>query len=575
MLCLKCGREIENTAKFCPYCGAVTAVSGSFGPEDVPVASLEPDAPAYTAAVEAFGVETGAPPAPSGAKKRWSFGPIIGGAVAAVAVVALLAVALISLFESPKGQVAQAFAKTAAAYADAGEQLGLPDLSELIQSRCFSQHMSLRLNSVNEEMMGESGLSSMEGLGIRMGVDCDQKGRKLDYELAAFLGDRDIMSFQLLADDETMAFAIPQFMGESAYGFNTEMLGADLKRMGADGGEIDLETLSFNLFDLMESDAFSNQMAEEQAQALEEARQKLFDAAEVAKLGSRSIKVNGSDVNAVLYHMTISQWAMEDYVDALGEAMTLVDSQELMRQIFQSMGLDESFVDEMLSGMGTQDVYGEFIGAMKEALDILGDLELDIYVSDGYLCAVEYAREISGSSLKLGLYLGGGEYYADDLSLEITVDGETFVIESSGDHSGRSGVFTDETVFRMRSGWSSAALVTSKMSYDLKSGDGNLWWSIGMSGVSLDMTGRLTAGKDSVELRLDDMSMSMMGNDLISFGMDYYLGPCTDMTVSMPAIELLSNMSEEELLAWAEGIEANVEAWSNEWEAVFQASLSV
>lgn len=569
MLCLKCGKEIEDSAKFCPHCGAVTAVGGAFGPGDDPVIPPAPEEPVYTAAGTP-GFTAGAAPVPGDGKKRRRFVPVIGGAVAAVAVVALLVVALGGLFASPKGQVEKAFAKTAAAYADAGEQLGLPDLSELIQSQCFNEDMSLRLNSVNGALLGGSGLSSLEGLGMRMGANCDKEGRKLDCELAVFWEDRDVLSFRVLADDETLGFASPQLMGDDAYGFNTETLGEDLKRMGADG---DLETLGFNLFDLMDMVSLSDQQAEEQAQAAAEAARQLLDAAVVEKVGKRDIRVNGSDVSAVLYHMTVSQEAMEDYIDAFVDAMKLADSGELMRRVLQEIGLKGDVVDELMSEMADEDVYGEFIDAMKQALDALGDVTLDIYVSDGYVCAVEYEGQSGGSELKLGLYLGGGEHFADDLSLEITMDDETFIIESSGDHSGRSGVFTDETVFRMRSGLSSPALVTSKMSYAPKAMGDNLQWSISMSGISLDMTGQLIVEKRSVELRLDDMALSAMGSRLASFGLDCYLGPCADM-LSMPAVRMLADMSEDELLAWAEDIEANAEAWSNEWAAMLQDSLS-
>lgn len=571
MLCLKCGKEIENSAKFCPHCGAVTAAGGSFGPGDAPVIPPAPEEPVYTAAGTP-GFTAGAAPVPGDGKKRRSFAPVIGGAVAAVVVVALLVAALSGLFASPKGQVEKAFAKTAAAYADAGKQLGLPDLSGLVRSGRFSERVSLRVNSVNGALMGGSGLSSLEGLGMRMSADCDREGRRLDCELAVFWEDEDVLSFQVLADDETLGFASPQFIGDGAYGFNTETLGADLERMGADGGEINLETLGFNLFDLMDTVSLSDQQAEDQAKAAAEAGRKLLDAAVVEKAGKRDIRVNGSDMSAVLYHMTVPQEAMGDYIDAYGDAMKQADGRELMRRVLQEIGLEDDIVDGLMSEMADEDVYGELIDDMKQALGVLGDVELDIYVSGGYVCAVEYEGQSGDSAVRLGLYLGGGEHFADDLSLEITLDDETFIIESSGDHSGRGGVFTDETVFRLRSGLSSPALVTSKMSYDPK--DGSLQWSVSMSGVSLDMTGQLAIGKDSVELRLDDMAVSAMGSRLASFGLNCYLGPCGDMTVSMPAVRMLADMSEDELLAWAEDIEANAGAWAYVWEAALQNSLA-
>ena len=92
MTCRYCGNELRDDAKFCPHCGAVSGTA--------------PMAPVYDS-----------PKAPSGGKGKK--GLLIGGAVAAVAVIALLTVVVSGMLSNAKGQVEKALSKTAAAYAAA------------------------------------------------------------------------------------------------------------------------------------------------------------------------------------------------------------------------------------------------------------------------------------------------------------------------------------------------------------------------------------------------------------------------------------------------------------------------
>ncbi len=68
-------------------------------------------------------------------------------------------------------------------------------------------------------------------LGVRFSSDLDRKDRKMGFALGAFWGDEDIVSLEVLADDNKMYFSSPQFTGGTAYGVNTETLGADMKAL--------------------------------------------------------------------------------------------------------------------------------------------------------------------------------------------------------------------------------------------------------------------------------------------------------------------------------------------------------
>lgn len=559
MRCVQCGKEIGEGAKFCPYCGAVTAAPAP-GPGEAPAApDGGPEASGYR-----YGMAQGSPdpwdaPAPE-KKKGGKKGLIIGGAVAAVAVIAAAAVALSGLFASPKGQVEKAAAKTLSAYADAGKGMGLPSLAELSRSGSVSQSFRMELNSVSSELTGGYDLSALGGLGVSVSGDCDREGRRLGGELAAFWGENEIASVQMAADDNIVSFASPQFTKGEAYGVDTETLGADLARLGVEDERIPVEDIGFNLFDLME-EQISGGQDEDAKQAAGEAGKRLAQAVEVEKNGRKEITVNGKSVNAAAYRVTVPQQAMEDYLDALEAAMALTGSQESVRQLLRGFGLGEDVIDEITADAAVGDPYGQLFDTLHEMLQAMGDLELDVYLDGGYVCAVEYAKEKDGRTLEFGLYLGGGERYVDDLSLRLAIDGEELLVESSGDHGGADGVFTDHTVFRTLPGGDSLR-VTSDFRYEPKALSGNYGWKLDVNNAaSVEMSGQLTAGKDSINLRLDDVGLRAAGMEICSLAVDYSAGPCREVAVSLPAPALLGGMDEGDLLELYYTVEENAQEW--------------
>lgn len=591
MFCVQCGKEISSAAKFCPHCGAVIAASApnpglisnpgaASSPASAPNAGFAsgtapgPDNAAgtgpYTYAYGSsasssagMGSAPASPPAPPEDKeKRGKKGFIIGGAVAAVAVVAAAVFLLVSgVFSSPKGQVEKAIAKSLSAYASAGEKMDLPDMAELTQDRSVSQSFSMELNSINSGLVGYD-LSSLQGLGLRLSGGYDQKGRRADSELAAFWGDNEIASLVMAADDNVLSFASPQFTGGETYGLDTETLGADLVRLGVEDEYIDVSQIGFNLFELAEQTAPSQQ-SEEMERTLKEAAERLSAAVEVEKAGKKTIDVNGASVNAAAYLVTIPEQAMEEYADALSDAMALVDSQEQSRKLLRAIGLDEDTIDSMLPDMTGVDVYGEVFAAWKEMLRAMGDLELDVYLDGGYVCAVEYSKEQNGSRLELGLYLGGGDSYVDDFSLRIAVDNEELLVESTGSHSGKGGVFTDETTFRMRSGGSTLFRISSDLSYRPDGGEDNFEWRLNMNNAaSLKMAGRLSTGKRSVVFQLDDVTLTAAGMEICSLSVDYEVGPYRNGAgAALSGPTLLGDMELEEL----EELYYDIEYYAQQW----------
>ena len=551
MKCPKCGTELRDGAKFCPACGAAVEAAGT-----------------------GRGQTEGAPsaPAPEGGaprgRKRRGMGLIVAGGVAVAAVAAVAVVAVSGLLASPKDKAEKAFNRTVAAFAEARESMGLPDLQQLSERQSVTQRLSLELAGINDQLAGYAGydLSFLKGLGLRMSTDWDGAGRKLASELAAYWDGEDILSAQLLAEDSALYLSVPQFTGDEFCGVNTETLGADLADLT---GDDTLEDISFNLFDLIDIATPSGDTRAEMEQAMEQAAQKLLESMEVEKAGSETIDVNGRNTDADAYDVLIPQDAMEDYADAVLDTLQTVDYVELYEELLRAMGVPRDQIDQAMSMMGGNP-YRQLSDLLGMALDELGDLELTAYVSGGYLSALVYDHR----GVEIGLYLGGGEEYVDDVSLELSVDDSRVIVESSGDHGGRSGVFTDETVIRVQVGGETVARVTSEFSYEPKAEDGNLLWEISVDDMgSLNLEGQLTAAGDSLSLVLEDISVRAAGMELFALEAEYYVGPCEGIELSADGARMILEMSEPELMEWAMDLEREAQDWLYDMEELLYGRL--
>ncbi len=562
MFCIQCGKEIDNGAKFCPHCGAAAAASVS-GPAPGPDgAGGGPYHYNYGGDFRAAGNGTAPVPPPTppeDREKRGKKGLIIGGGIAAVVVVAALLIAALSgLFSSPKGRVGKALAKTLAAHAEASEKMGLPDVAGLFRDKSVSQRLSVELTGVNGEVFGEE-LSALEGLGLSLGVDYDQKGRKAGAEAAAFWGSDEIVSFQMLVDDNVLSLASPQFTQGDAYGLDTETLGETMAQWGIeteDDSSVTIEEIGFNLFDLV--DQYGSESGDT-GETLAEAGKRLADAIEVEDNGKKKIDVNGNRVDAGAYRVTIPQEALEDYIDALEDVWKQENGREAMEGILRSFGVNEDAIGEIASGAAS---YGELADTLRQFSQGIGDVKVDVYLDGGYVCAMEYSIARNGSRLELGLYLGGGDSYVDDASFRFAANGAELLVESTGSHGGKDGVFTDETALRISSG-EGTTWMTSKFSYEPKAQSDNFEWTLSLEDViSVKAVGQLTAGTDSLDLQMHDVALEVTGTEVCSLSVAYSIGPCRGVGVSLPAPTLLGGMSGDDLLELMDDIEDNAYGWA-------------
>ena len=550
MTCRNCGQEVHEGSVFCPHCGAAQAPSPE-SPWNTPSGS----APAWEG--------------PEGGGRKKKTGLFIGIGAAVAAVIVLAAVLAGGLFSNPKKQVEAAFVKSAAAYAQAEKALNLPDINQWQRDQEITQRLELELKSINSSLVGYD-MSALSGLALGFDTSYSGADRLMSLELAARWGEEELLGFWIKAEDDALYFNSPQLTGDVHYGVNTETLGADLAAMTGDDS---VKDLSFNLFDLVDM-VLERVDQEKLEQDLKAANKALWEEAKVKKSGTRTLDLNGTETKTAAYRVTFPQKALEDYADALVEVMSAMSYYDLYEDIYRSMGMPQDQIDEIIDALEELDPYDALADDLKDAIDETGDLELEVCLSGGHVSALLYEGEIDSTDLSLALYLGGGEAYVDDLSLELEVDGEAITVKSTGDHGGKSGVFTDKTTIKgdpLRA--ASLTSITSELRYEPKKSSGNFSWKLAIPGAgSLDMSGTLAMETDYVLLNLDSVTLKVVGMEVCSLAFEYYVD-CHPGAAIVEDPKLITQMDQMELLTAALDIQSRAEAWAVEMEELFTSRL--
>ena len=570
MFCKKCGSALRENAKFCGSCGAVVEVAESS--YTAPVENATP----YTAPVQQnagntvpvkkagkaadFGknaakvagsaakVAGNAAKAAGNAASKVSLGnlgsklpknkkllPIIGGAVAVVLVVVLLVSLLLG---GPAATVTKAFAKSVGAFTSVADDMKLPDLAAIAESKKFNQEVRVEFTD-----------GDLEGMGIRATFAFNQSGKEAAVVVAPYFEGTDLITGQIKLEGSKIYAGCPELMDKTYIMVDTKTLGADLADKDLDG----MEDLSFNIFELIDQLESATALTKDQQKAIEKANAALVKAIEVEKDKKKDIKINGKKIGVTLYDVVIPQDAMEDYLDVLEDVVKDMDP-EVAIEILEDNGFP---VDEMGLSMNN-DMWLESIDYLKDLVDEIGDLELSVGINDGYVVYLQWAPEVDGEEFEINIMIGGGDNYVDDFSLEYLYGDGNYggTITASGNHAMKKGEFTDETVVvEVWKGDEEETLV-SEMTWKPSGKSDNFEWILEVDGDKLEIEGTLKCSKDSLTITLPEMNV--MGEDL---SLTYTLGAFKAPSVKVGTTMKFADMDEDDLMDLAEMIEENRSEW--------------
>jgi hypothetical protein len=561
MLCNKCGKELSENAKFCWSCGAsiepaadvpiADEVLVSQAPDaEIPVIQETPEEPVREVPVfeePVWAAPADPAPEPKKKRKKWIPFAILGGAIAAVAAI-VLTMFFNGFFDSDETTLLKALEKSAKAFAEAGDALGIPDLQYIQDENAYSADFAFILNNVQ-------GKEELCGLGLSAAMDWNLPAKKLDMILSPSYGSVDLLNVKMKVDNNMAYLGSPQITGDRFYSFNTETMFADLSKLGVDVEG--MEDIRINLFELMQILSESMMNSTENQEQINNAVKKLIDSIDTKMVGSEEITVNGHDLMCDEYKVVLKKEAVLEYYEAVLQLMTTTDMTDWGTKLCESLNIPA----EMMNLSATEADTDEIMESLEEALDEYGDIELTFYLKDGYVMAVAFDINFEDTPLKCVLSIGGGDNYVDDLSLALTADGQTILLESSGNHTGKNGKFTDNTKLSIKGQGFSMTFLNSSLSFDSKKGEENLQWSLSLAGIALHVSGNVSYDSKSICVDLNDIGLTQSGEELLAFSLFYEVGEYKESIQVGDSLELLKlpeDALKEELTTFTE----NAQQWA-------------
>ena len=523
MFCGNCGTEVKEGAQFCQECGAPLAKK-----------------PEVRTAVSVAKKEV------ARKERRGGKMPValLAGIAAVVVALALVICFLGGVFDSPATKVGKALVKSGNAFNEMMENLQLTGLSDFQGRDEVSQDMSVWLDK-NSNPLG------LDNLGIRVSVDTSLPDRVMAMSFTPFVDDSDLVNLQLKVENEKLYIGSPELTDDVYYMVNTATFGEDFyDLMGAE----EIRDLSFNLFDLMEEIERINASNEEQLKAIQKAYEEFTKAIEVKKADAEKIEVNEHSLKCDAYQVVITEDALENLLDALEDVYEDMDQTDEYIELLESMGIPREVTDEMEYTMeGSVADTGE----MRDVMEELGDIELELYIHDGYVVAAVYETSIEDTDMEMILNIGGGKNYVDDISLQIIVDEVTMSIVSTGNHLADDGKFDDETVVEMRADGEKQVLARMEATYSPEKENDNFEWMLKAEDMKISAAGTIHCSSKAVSVCLDDVKVG----DYAAFGFEYSIGKYEKDDIKITNSVELGELSEDELTDEVMDLSENITEW--------------
>lgn len=624
MKCSVCGSELPENSKFCVFCGNTVKAAAPEAPAYAPPSYTPPayNPPSYNSAPvqqptynpqsyqqptynpQSYQQPTYAPAAPAASPyageevvvpakpvkkgkkaKKSKKGLAVLGVIAAI--VAVVIIAGIVVLNMPSVKVPLALSRSISAYTGIADDIGLTDAIAFIQEeQAYNTTIALSYEKMNDMflMQAPAVIQEMKGVGIRVTESFSLKDRLASANLALFYKGNDLVTADIGIDDDVVWASVPALLKDT-YGVNTKTLGLKLIEMGAMENEDGFDKFGFNFFDMIDI-LMAAEPSEDIVKDFVKATKDLAEEIEIEADGSDEIKVNGERINCSKYNVTIPQDAMEDYLDAIEDPMNdYVDQiMDICVDLFRSIGAPDYAVDELMEEMSYSLDIGYLFDSLKDALDYIEDVELELYIKGGYVRAAIYELEVDDETLVVTMNMGGEGKYADDFSLTMEMEDYFLLeLESSGNHTGKGGVFESETSLTVEADGEKVVTVSGEFQYEPKKKEDNLSFSLsvtpnmdvdgyaneyGASATAASMLlsslgysgeGQLTVNKKGYSLDLEELSVSAMGMDLITLGLEYSVSEYTGAKDS-GSVKYIFDLTEDEMMALAQDISTNGEA---------------
>lgn len=285
----------------------------------------------------------------------------------------------------------------------------------------------------DKEMCFDAVLTVLEDLDLDLIYNRDDTASSL-YVGASFYGS-DYIEAVLYADEDEFSFGIPSLIDYAFYVDRTR-LEEDIWNL-VDEGLMEAETAE-GIILLNQGEQELNDTkggAEQGAQDILNAVKAIYQEAEVKKIDSKTLEVNGEDKNCKGYVVIITPQQIADFLITYKE---VYEENEAFQNYFnQIMALEEGYdsVEELLEDIDPADRFQELADEAIE--EITEDIELCFYLSDGMIAQILYEEDRDNY---FEWNIKGGNFPLENTDITLMIDGYENYISRSG--SMKKGVYT-------------------------------------------------------------------------------------------------------------------------------------
>ena len=484
----------------------------------------------------------GGPTPPKKSKK----GLIIGLSVAAVAIAAIVCfcIFLLPKLLNPKKKIEAALKETlnhGAQITALEDQIGSGDVVKKLLKDGGTIDTKFNIDSIAGQNVGA---------GIAFDFTRDNAAKKLSADVGVNYGDKSLLTVAVKADADKLYVSIPELIDGSFTLPTQNILQALSNSPLAEGLNLNLSALppiNIDLYQSIELGDAENMLFENE----------LWDKASFKSKGSKSISVNGTEVKAKMYEVTIAEADIEEAVSsAIETAMGTLMNNPAVASLF---GVDSSQMSMVISQ----------VKAMVPTI-IGGDIVFNVYVKDGSAIKIETkgSWNIFGAALDYNFFM-------DDM------DNHTFFSATLG-AAGQNITLTSDSVATADSLKTKVNLGAAGQSIeanvDVKVSGSNIdgTASIGAGGQSIDAAFKGTvkdASKgDKFTLEFSDLTVTASGQEVLKMS-GYVTMDATNKnvgTVDASAKQYdITSMGEEDFKNIVEDNKDKIQEWTKDLQGMF------